>query len=311
MRISATLIAAAVLATTALSPLGTSAAEVKKIGLAVSNLQADYFNQIKIGVEAYAKELGIEVVTVDAKNDSATQVSQVQDLLTQGIDAFIYIPAGAAAAAVPTRLAKEAGIPVVNVDRNADDAPGDTFVATDNATSAYEVCKHIIGLAGGKGELIMIHGQKGTTPEVERTKGCNQAISENADVKLVAEQWSEQWSQAEGLSIGQNLLQAHPDATMIFAQADGLALGAAQAVKVSGVSQRVYIGGFDGDTTALPILAEGGFDATATQQVRGIGKLAVESAIKLAAGEKLEPVQLLPGFLTTPENAAEYVANHP
>lgn len=311
MRISATLIAAAVLATTALSPLGASAAEVKKIGLAVSNLQADYFNQIKIGVEAYAKELGIEVVTVDAKNDSATQVSQVQDLLTQGIDAFIYIPAGAAAAAVPTRLAKEAGIPVVNVDRNADDAPGDTFVATDNATSAYEVCKHIIGLAGGKGELIMIHGQKGTTPEVERTKGCNQAISENADVKLVAEQWSEQWSQAEGLSIGQNLLQAHPDATMIFAQADGLALGAAQAVKVSGVSQRVYIGGFDGDTTALPILAEGGFDATATQQVRGIGKLAVESAIKLAAGEKLEPVQLLPGFLTTPENAAEYVANHP
>jgi ribose transport system substrate-binding protein len=311
MRITATLIAAAVLATTALSPLGASAAEVKKIGLAVSNLQADYFNQIKIGVEAYAKELGIEVVTVDAKNDSATQVSQVQDLLTQGIDAFIYIPAGAAAAAVPTRLAKEAGIPVVNVDRNADDAPGDTFVATDNATSAYEVCKHIIGLAGGKGELIMIHGQKGTTPEVERTKGCNQAISENADVKLVAEQWSEQWSQAEGLSIGQNLLQAHPDATMIFAQADGLALGAAQAVKVSGVSQRVYIGGFDGDTTALPILAEGGFDATATQQVRGIGKLAVESAIKLAAGEKLEPVQLLPGFLTTPENAAEYVANHP
>jgi ribose transport system substrate-binding protein len=311
MRISATLIAATVLATTALSPLGASAAAVKKIGLAVSNLHADYFNQIKIGVEAYAKELGIEVVTVDAKNDSATQVSQVQDLLTQGIDAFIYIPAGAAAAAVPTRLAKEAGIPVVNVDRNADDAPGDTFVATDNATSAYEVCKHIIGLAGGKGELIMIHGQKGTTPEVERTKGCNQAISENADVKLVAEQWSEQWSQAEGLSIGQNLLQAHPDATMIFAQADGLALGAAQAVKVSGVSQRVYIGGFDGDTTALPILAEGGFDATATQQVRGIGKLAVESAIKLAAGEKLEPVQLLPGFLTTPENAAEYVANHP
>jgi ribose transport system substrate-binding protein len=94
---------AAILATTALSPLGVSAQEVKKIGLAVSNLQADYFNQIKIGVEAYAAELGIEVITVDAKNDSATQVSQVQDLLTQEIDAFIYIPAGAAAAAVPTK----------------------------------------------------------------------------------------------------------------------------------------------------------------------------------------------------------------
>lgn len=311
MKFKTALLVAAALATTAFSPLAASAKDVKKIGLAVSNLQADYFNQIKIGVETYAKEKGIQVITVDAKNDGATQVSQVQDLLTQNIDAFIYIPAGAAAAAVPTRLAKQAGIPVVNVDRNADGAPGDTFIATDNAASAYEVCKHIIGLAGGKGKMLMIHGQKGTTPEVERTKGCNKAISENPGVKLVAEQWSEQWSQAEGLNITQNLLQANPDVTLIFAQADGLALGAAQAIKVSGVSQRVYLGGFDGDTTALPILAQGGFDATATQQVRGIGRLAVDSAIKLAAGEKLPPEQLLPGFLTTKENAPKFVATHP
>lgn len=310
MNFKIALLAAAAVATTALSPLGASAKEVKKIGLAVSNLQADYFNQIKLGVEGYAKEKGIEVITVDAKNDSATQVSQVQDLLTQDIDAFIYIPAGAAAAAVPTRLAKEAGIPVVNVDRNADDAPGDTFIATDNATSAYEVCKYIIGKAGNKGQMIMVHGQKGTTPEVERTKGCMKAIGENPEVKLVAEQWSEQWSQAEGLNITQNLLQANPDVSIVFAQADGLALGAAQAVKVSG-AQGVIVGGFDGDTTALPILAEGGFAATATQQVRGRQRLAVDSAIKLAAGETLPAEQLLPGFLTTPENAPEFVANHP
>lgn len=311
MKLNTGLLALAVLATTALSPLGASAQEVKKLGLSVSNLQADYFNQIKIGVEGYAKEKGIEVITVDAKNDSATQVSQVQDLLTQDIDAFIYIPAGAAAAAVPTRLAKEAGIPVVNVDRNAEGAPGDTFIATDNAASAYEVCKHIIGLAGGKGQMLIVHGQKGTTPEVERTKGCMKAIEENPGVEVVAEQWSDQWSQAEGLNITQNLLQANPDVSIIFAQADALALGAAQAIKVSGVTQRVYLGGFDGDTTALPILAKGGFDATATQQVRGIGRLAVDSAIKLAAGETLPAEQLLPGYLTTPENAAQYVAEHP
>lgn len=309
MKLKSTLFAATALALTAFG--GADAAEVKRLGLAVTNLQADYFNQIKIGVEEYAKELGIEVITVDAKNDGATQVSQVQDLLTQDIDALIYLPAGAAAAAVPARLAKAQGIPVVNVDRNADDEPGDTFIATDNATSAYEVCKHVIGLAGGAGKMIMIHGQKGTTPEVERTKGCMQAIGENPGVELVAQQWSNQWSQAEGLDISQNLLQANPDVTIIFGQADGLALGAAQGVKVSGVEQRVYIGGFDGDTTALPILAEGGFDATATQQVRGIGRLAVDSAVKLAAGETLPAEQLLPGYLTTPENAGEYVAEHP
>ena len=309
-----TIVTAAALAA---AMLGTARAEtaqagkIKRLGLAVTNLQADYFNQIKIGVEAYARKLGIEVIAMDAKNDSATQVSQVQDLLSRDIDALIYLPAGAAAAAVPARLAHQQGIPVINVDRNAAGEPGDTFIATDNAASAYEVCKHIIGLAGGSGEMIMIHGQRGTTPEIERTKGCKRAIEENPKVALVAEQWSGQWSQAEGLNIAQNLLQAHPNVRIIFAQADGLALGAAQAVKVSGMTKRVYIGGFDGDTTALPILAKGGFDATATQQVRGIGRLAVDSAIKLAAGGKLPAEQLLPGFLTTPENAAGYVSEHP
>lgn len=309
MKLKATLMAASAMALTALAP--ASAEEVQKIGLAVANLQADYFNQIKLGVEAYATEKGIEVITVDAKNDGATQVSQVQDLLAQGIDAFIYIPAGAAAATVPARLAKAEGIPVVNVDRNAEGEPGDTFIATDNAASAYEVCKYIIDQAGGEGKMLMIHGQKGTTPEVERTKGCMKAIEENPGVEVVGEQWSNQWSQDEGLNITQNLLQAHPDTSIIFAQSDAMALGAAQAIKVSQMQQRIYLGGFDGDTTALPILAQGGFDATATQQVRGIGRLAVDSAIKLAAGEELPAEQLLPGYLTTPENAPEYVAEHP
>ena len=74
-KLQKTLLAAAVASTLVSATAG--AAEVKKIGLAVPNLQADFFNQIKIGVESYGKELGIEVITVDAKSDTATQVSQV------------------------------------------------------------------------------------------------------------------------------------------------------------------------------------------------------------------------------------------
>jgi ribose transport system substrate-binding protein len=77
------------------------AAEAKTIGLAVANLQANFFNQIKQSVEAQGAAKGVKVITVDAKGDAATQVSQIQDLLAQNIDALIYIPAGATAAAVP------------------------------------------------------------------------------------------------------------------------------------------------------------------------------------------------------------------
>jgi ribose transport system substrate-binding protein len=296
-----------------LSPLGASAKEVKKIGLAVPNLQADFFNQIKLGVEKYAGSKGIEVIVVDAKNDTATQVSQVQDLMTQGIDAFIYIPAGAAAAAVPTRLAREAGIPVINVDRFPEGEPGDTFIGGEGIESSYAVCKTIIERAGASGKMVIIHGQKGTTPEIDRTEGCMRAIKENAGVELVDEQWSNMWSADEGFTITQNMLTAHPDITMIFGQADGLAMGAAKAVDVAGLSDKIVIGGYDGDGSALEYLAkcQGPFVVTATQSTRNMGVLAVNSAIAVAAGEKVPERQVSEAVLTTCENAPKFVADHP
>ncbi len=160
----------------------------------------------------------------------------MQDLLTQEIDAFIYIPPGAAAAAVPTRLAREAGIPVINVDRFPEEEPGDTFIGGEGVNSSYEVCKYIIEKAGGSGKMAIIHGQKGTTPEVDRTEGCMKAIGEASGVEIVDQQWTNMWSADEGFSITQNLLQAHPDLKIIFGQADGIAMGAAKAVEGAGAS---------------------------------------------------------------------------
>lgn len=305
------------LGATALSALAvTASAEgigISKIGLAVPNLQADFFNQIKLGVENYGNKLGIEVVTVDAKGDTATQVSQVQDLLTQGIDAFIYIPAGAAAAAVPTRLARAEGIPVINVDREPEGEPGDTVIYGENVFSAYEVCSHIIELAGGEGKMFIIHGQKGTTPEVQRFEGCKMAIDENPGVELVAQQWTQMWSPDEGFSIAQNMIQAHPDVKMIFGQADGIAMGAAKAVEVAGLSDQVTVGGYDGDVAALESLAacDTPFVVTATQSTQAMGVLAVNSAIAVANDASVPARQIPNAVLTTCDNAQQFVDKHP
>jgi ribose transport system substrate-binding protein len=294
-------------------PAALAAQEIDKIGLAVPNLQADFFNQIKIGVENYAGEKGIEVVVVDAKNDTNTQVSQVQDLLTQGIDAFIYIPAGAAAAAVPTRLAREAGIPVINVDRFPEGEPGDTFIGGEGVESSYQVCKFIIERAGGSGKMAIIHGQKGTTPEVDRTAGCMRAIEESPGIELIDQQWTNMWSADEGFSITQNLLQAHPDLKVIFGQADGIAMGAAKAVEGAGLADQVVIGGYDGDMSALEYLSkcEGPFVVTATQSTRRMGILAVDSALAVAAGQEVPETQVSEAVLTPCEKAGEFLANHP
>ena len=173
------------------------------------------------------------------------------------------------------------------------------------------MCDYIIKQAGGKGSMVIIHGQKGTTPEVDRTKGCMEVVKANPGVKIVAEQYSNIWGQDEGFQIMQNMLQAHPDVSIVFAEADALALGAAQAIKVANPSQKIWVGGFDGDTAALEALKNGTFDVTATQQTQLMGRTAVQDAIKLVAGEKVPPEQLLDATLTTKDNVAGFIANHP
>ncbi len=298
----------------AASPLATgaaSAAEPMKIGLAVANLQADFFNQIKQSVEKNASGMGATVITVDAKGDGATQVSQIQDLINQKVQALIYIPAGAAAAAVPVKAAKAAGIPVVAVDRNPADAPGDTFIATNSVAAAKQLGDYACKVSGGNGVLAIIQGQIGTTPEQDRDKGFKQAMTSCPGIKEVAREASKMWMKDEGFNIAQNMLQRDPSISIFFGRADALALGAAQAVKAAGVDHKVYVFGFDGDLAGLKAVKDGTLDATMTQRTQFMGKLALQSAIDLIGGKTLPAEQLQDAALTTKENVDQSLANHP
>ncbi|MGB8466334.1 MAG: sugar ABC transporter substrate-binding protein [Terrimicrobiaceae bacterium] len=288
-----------------------AAEKEKTIGLAVANLQADFFNQIKQSVEREAKAKGIKVITVDAKGDAATQVSQIQDMITRGVDALIYIPAGATAAGVPVKAAKDAKIPVVAVDRNPPDAPADTFIATDSVGAARTLGEYVGKITNGKGSVAIIQGQLGTTPEQDRDKGFNEALAKFPDLKVVAKQASNMWMQDEGFAIGQDMLQRYPDITVFFGRADALALGAAQAVKVANVGHKVVVVGFDGDVAGLKAVESGVLDATMTQKTQAMGKLALESALDLAAGKPVPKEQLQEAALTTKENVGPYIQQHP
>ena len=135
--------------------------------------------------------------------------------------------------------------------------------------------------------MLVIHGQKGTTPEVDRSKGCAEALKAFPDIKIVGQLWSEGWHQDEGFKLTQDLLQAHPQVDIVWGQADALALGAAQAVKVANPDHKIWVAGFDGDTAALTALRDGVFDVTATQQTQKMGRMAVDSAIDLSASMSL------------------------
>lgn len=287
----------------------TSGSGSVKIGLAVPNQQSPFFVAIRQSVEDAAKAQNVEVVFADAKGDSDTQVNQVQDFITQSVDAIIYIPAGATAATVPVRAAKEANIPVVTVDRNPEGAEGDTFIATDSVSAAKALGEWVVEQTSGKGNLGIIQGQLGTTPEEARDEGFTAGIK-GSDIVEVARQASDAWLQDEGYNIASDMLQAHPDINIIFGRADGLALGASQAARNAGITD-ILVVGFDGDPSGLQAVADGQLGATVTQQTTLMGKLALESALKLINGESVPAEQLQEGLLTTKDNVQKYLTTHP
>ena len=304
------LLLATALAAATLSAAGTTWAKDLTIGLAVANLQADFFNQIKQSVEAEGKAKGIKVITVDAQGNSSTQVSQIEDLITRQIDVLIYIPAGATAAGVPVKAAKAAGIPVIAVDRNAPDAPGDTFIASDSVAGAKTLAEYVGKITDGKGRIAILQGQLGTTPENDRAKGFEEGLKAFPDLKVVAQQPAE-WAQDKGFAVAQDLLQRDPNITVFFGRADAMALGAAQAVKVGNLDHKVVVVGFDGDVAGLKGVQSGVVIASLTHHSHYFGRVVVDSAIDLKAGKDVPKEQLLPTVLTTKDNVAPFLQQHP
>lgn len=293
-----------------LSNSACARSEGRTIGLAVANLQAEFFNMIKQSVETYGQANGYTVVTVDAKGDATTQVNQIQDLIARNVDALIYIPAGATAAAIPVRAARAAGIPVISVDRQPADAPGDTFIYGRSVTAAFELGKWVCGQTEGKGRAVMIHGQRGTTPEIDRTKGFTEGLA-SCGIAVTQSQWTERWAADEGNVIAQNMLQRDPSVNIIVGQADGIALGAAQAVRLAKLPQKVWVVGFDGDMGGLSAIQSGLLDATATQQTFTMGRMAVDAVTAILSGTSVPPDQPTEAQLTTRTNVEPLLNHHP
>ncbi|MEO3750966.1 substrate-binding domain-containing protein [Streptomyces sp. B6B3] len=303
---------AAVLAAGGLTACGRGGGDEVTIGLAVANLQADFFNQIKQSVEAEAEKEGVDVVVSDARGDAATQVNQIEDFVSRQVDAIVYIPAGATAAGVPVEAAERADIPVVTVDRNPPDAPGQSFIASDSVAAAKELGEWVIDESGGQGNLAILQGQIGTTPQVDRQTGFEEALAGAPGINVVTQQPAD-WAQDKAFTVAQDMLQANPDIDIFWGQADAMALGAAQAARSEGGGDRLIVG-FDGDVAGIEAVRDGRIDATMVQQTQRMGRMAVQTAMDIIDGKDVPAEQLLPAFLLTSQDQAkadEYLAEHP
>ncbi|MEK3730951.1 ribose ABC transporter substrate-binding protein RbsB [Paenibacillus sp. FSL M8-0334] len=254
-----------------------------KIGLSISTLNNPFFVSLKDGVVAEAANLGMDVVVVDAQNDSAKQSNDVDDLIQQGVDVLLINPTDSSAISTVVQTANSLGIPVITLDRSAEQGEVEALVASDNVKGGQMAAEYIVEQLGEGAKVIELEGVPGASATRERGQGFHDV----ADVQLnvVAKQAAD-FDRTKGLNVMENLLQGNPDVQAVFAHNDEMALGAIEAIQSSG--KDIMVIGFDGNDDALKSIVAGRLTATVAQQPDLIGQLAVQAASDVLQGNEVE-----------------------
>ncbi|MBU8718168.1 MULTISPECIES: ribose ABC transporter substrate-binding protein RbsB [Bacillus] len=264
------------------------------IGLSVSTLNNPFFVSLKKGIEKEAEKRGMKVIIVDAQNDSSKQTSDVEDLIQQGVDALLINPTDSSAISTAVESANAVGVPVVTIDRSAEQGKVETLVASDNVKGGEMAAAFIADKLGKGAKVAELEGVPGASATRERGSGFHNI----ADQKLqVVTKQSADFDRTKGLTVMENLLQGHPDIQAVFAHNDEMALGALEAINSSG--KDILVIGFDGNKDALASIKDGKLSATVAQQPELIGKLATEAADDILHGKKVQKTISAPLKLET------------
>ena len=270
-------------ATESTSAAATSAATGEKVsvGLSVSTLNNPFFVTLVDGAKAKAAEAGVELTVVDAGDDAAKQVNDIDDLISKKIAVLIVNPVDSDAVAPAVKSAKDAGIKVIAVDRAVNGETVDCQIASDNVAGAKMATEYLVELVGKGAKVAELQGVPGASATVDRGKGFHEVADK--DLSVVASQTAN-FNRTEGLNVMENILQANPDIKGVFAHNDEMALGALEAIG----DKKIVVVGFDATDDAKAAVESGKMAATIAQQPDLMGGTAVETAAKLAKGETVE-----------------------
>jgi ribose transport system substrate-binding protein len=246
-------------------------------------------------MKAEAAKLGHQLVYTDAAGSAAKQVADVNSMIAQGVDLIFLAPREEKPLIPAVMNAKKAGIPVILLDRSVDPnlaKPGVdyvTFIGSDFIDEGKRVAEWLAKNANGKSKIIELEGTVGSSPANDRKKGFDEAIQKAGGFTIVASQ-SGDFARDKGRQVAESLLQAHPDADIIYAHNDEMAMGAIAALEAAGKTpgKDVLVLSIDGGKEAVQAVVDGKIAAVVECNPR-FGPKAFETLQRYANGETIEP----------------------
>jgi ribose transport system substrate-binding protein len=261
-----------------------------------------------------AKKVGVKkFIHTNAQTQLSKQISDIQDMLAQGVDVLIVAPLNSDGLEPALAAARSKGVPVLTVDRKLNAAACKDYIAflgSDFTEQGKRAADQLIKGTGGKGKVAILLGSSGNNVTTDRTKGFVDQIKAKAPgIQIVAQQTGE-FARDKGQQVTEQLLQSNPDITAIYAENDEMGLGALAAIQGTGKQpgKDVQIYSIDGTRNAVQEIVNGTYNGVVESNPR-FGPLAFSQLEKFLSGEKVSDNVVIEDREYDPSNAKAGVAS--
>jgi D-allose transport system substrate-binding protein len=277
-----------------------------EVAVLLKTLANPFWQQMKEGVEAESKKLGVQVdvFASPSESDVAAQLTLFEDLLNKNYKAIAFAPLSSVNLVQVVAKAYKKGLFLVNLDEKIDmnslkqaGANVEAFVTTDNVAVGKKGADFIIQKLGEKGgKVAIIEGRAGVASGEARKKGATEAFKAAKNIDLVASQPAD-WDRLRALDVATNTLQRTPDLAAFYCCNDTMALGAVQAVQNLGKGGKIIIVGTDGIPEAIKAIEAGRLTATVAQDPAKVGSTGLDLLVDAMKSGKQIALDAEPKFV--------------
>ena len=261
------------------------------IGFSIDDLRVERWARDRDYFIAAAEKLGAKVNVQSADGNEEKQVKQVENLISQGVDAIVIVPMNSKVFDAVVADAKASGIKVLSYDRLILNADIDAYISFDNERVGFMQAEAVLK-AKPEGNYYLLGGSPTDNNAKLLRAGQERALKEAVDsgkVKIVGSQWVKEWSPTEALSIMENALTAAQNKVdAVVASNNGTAGGAIQALAAQGLAGKTAVSGQDSDLAAVKRLVDGTQTVTVYKPLKLIAEEAAKLTVQMVKGEKPE-----------------------
>lgn len=300
------------MAVAAAAILAAPLAHAEKIGVTMASFDDTFLTILRNSISDAAKKDGATVQIEDGGNDVGKQLSQVQNMIAQKVDAIIVNAVDTDATPKITKMVTAAKIPLVYVNRKPVDfdklPTGVAVVASDEKQSGTLQARQVCKLLGGKGDLLVLMGELSNESARARTKDIEDVIAtKDCSGMKIVDKREGKWSRTQGQDITMNWLSSGTKYDAIISNNDEMAIGAINALKAARKwTPKTIVAGIDATPDGLASMKSGELKVSVYQNASGQGQQAIAAALKLAKKQPVDRYVNVPFELVTPENMNQY-----